>query len=138
MSHKKIITWAKINNLPEVCIAEDDVLFTSLKSWSYFLENKPTDYDLYLGGIYSGISFPDNTVYSFAGLHLYFCHSRFYDKMLSVPHIRNIDQGMAGMGKFVLCNPFVAKQRNGFSFHRKKIVNDDHYLIDKRYKFLTD
>ena len=128
--------WAKQNGLPEVAICEDDILFTSLRSWDYFLEHKPEDYDLYLGNYYSGVLMPDNTLYGFTGFTLYFVNHRYYDTFLETPANKNIDAAQRGRGKFVACQPEVARQRSGYSSHRKKIVNDDHYL--KGHIFLTD
>lgn len=138
-SHKQIVRFAKENDLNEIAIAEDDVLFTSLNSWKYFLEKKPKDFDLYLGGIYTGHPhFNDvpNLLYSFTGFHLYIIRKKFYDTFISVPETSSIDALLSGMGAYFLCNPMVAKQRNGYSFHRKKEVDDDHYLVGK--KFLLD
>lgn len=133
MSHKKIIKWAKENNISEVCIAEDDIVFTSINSYKYFLANKPADYDIYLGGNYSGVKMPDGTLYGFTGFTIYCCHSRYYDKFLSTPINKNIDAAQRGMGKFIACEPLIAKQRNGYSFHRKKEVNDDSYLAGRNF-----
>lgn len=135
-SHKMIVLWAKEQGLKEIAIAEDDIIFTSLRGWKYFLEHKPTDFDLYIGGHYSGPHLEDNTVHHFTGLTLYMIHERFYDTLLYADERRNIDTQLCGLGKFVVCNPEVAKQRNGYSFHRKKVVNDDHYLAGR--KFLMD
>lgn len=136
LSHKKIVQWAKQTGLPCVAIAEDDCIFTSLNSWKYFLENIPEDYDIYLGNYYSGVKMPDNTIYGFAGLTCYIVNSRYYDTFLSAPINKNIDKAQAGLGKFVVCQPEIAKQRVGYSFHRKKMVDDNHYLTGRI--FLTD
>lgn len=136
ISHRNIVRWAKENHLPEVCIAEDDILFTSKNSYEYFLQEKPEDYDIYLGGFYSGAVLEDGTMYSFCGLHLYSVHSRYFDTFLNTHPMRNIDAAQAGRGKFIACNPLVAKQRNGYSFHRKQIVDDEHRVA--HLKFLTD
>lgn len=135
-SHKQIVRWAKEQGLKSIAIAEDDIYFTSLRGWKYFLDNEPDDYDIYIGGHYSGVHFPDNTVHGFTGLTLYKIADRFYDTFLNVSEFRNIDAAITGLGKFTICNPEVAKQRNGYSFHRKKVVNDDHYLTNR--KFLMD
>jgi len=135
-SHKRIVQFAKDNNLPEICIGEDDLLFTSKYSWNYFLKQKPADFDLYLGGVYGGVPFPDNSLYGFAGLHLYIVAARYYDTFLATREDSNIDKEQRGKGRFILCNPQIAKQRNGYSYHRKEIVDDDHYLKDMM--FLTD
>ena len=132
-SHKMIVRWAKEQRLKEIAIAEDDIIFTSLIGWEYYLINKPEDFDLYIGGHYSGPHFPDNTVKYFTGLTLYIIHERFFDTLLAADERRNIDSCLNGLGKFVVCNPEVAKQRNGYSYHRKKVVNDDHYLTGRRF-----
>ena len=132
-SHKMIVQFALQNNLPEIAIAEDDCIFSSINSYKYFLDNKPDDFDIYLGGYYSGIKRPDNTMYSFCGLHLYIIHSRYYRQFLSTSPMKNIDNAQAGFGKFVVCEPLVARQRNGYSFHRKREVNDDSRLVDKNF-----
>ena len=133
---KQIVKFAKDNNLPEIHIAEDDIQFTSLRGWQYYLDNKPAEYDIYLGGHYSGIALPDNSIYGFTGLTLFSIRKSFYDTFLSVSEVRNIDGAMAGLGKFYICNPSVAKQINGYSFHRKKVINDDIHLEGR--KFLSD
>jgi hypothetical protein len=134
--HKQIVRYARDNNLTDICIAEDDIQFTSIKGWQYFLDNKPEDFDIYIGGHYSGIHLPDNSVYSFTGLTIYCISSRFYNTFLSTNELRNIDGALAGSGRFVVCNPEIAKQLNGYSFHRKKVINDDSHLEGR--KFLTD
>ena len=136
LSHKKIVSWAKESNLIEVAIAEDDCIFTSINSYNYFIQNKPDEYDIYLGNHYSGIKMPNGCLYGFTGLTIYLIHSRYYDTFLSTPIGKNIDRAQDGKGIFVVCRPEIAKQRPGYSFHRKKEVNDDHYLAGRN--FLTD
>jgi hypothetical protein len=131
-AHKQIVRYAKENNLPEVWIMEDDVRFPNIYGVEYFFQNKPKDFDLYLGGIYSGGIRPDNTVLNFSGLHCYIVNSRFYDKFLQVPENMHLDRGLGGKGKFVVCNPFAAIQHNGFSENTGKIENYDHHL--KKYR----
>jgi hypothetical protein len=135
-SHKQIVRFAQQNNLPDITIAEDDCVFTSLGGWRHFLENKPDDFDLYIGGHYSGNHFPDNSLFDFTGLTLYTISKRFYQTFLSANELRNIDTCMTGLGRFLVCSPEVAKQRHGYSYNRREIVNDDHFL--KGRKFLTD
>lgn len=135
-SHKLIVHFAMENNMPEIAIAEDDCIFTSLNSFQYFLDNKPEDFDIYLGNHYSGVKRKDNTLYGFTGLTIYIIHSRYYRQFLSTPDTKNIDRAQDGKGKFIVCQPEIARQRNGYSYHRKKEVNDDHYLTGR--KFLAD
>lgn len=135
-SHKQIVRWAKQHQLPDITIAEDDCVFTSVNSWRYFNEHIPDDYDLFLGNHYSGIKHPDNSITSFAGLTIYKVASRFFDTFLAVNELRNIDRALSGLGKFYVCSPEIAKQRSGYSYNRRMEVNDDHYLEGR--KFLTD
>ena len=134
-SHKKIVRNAKICGKKLCAIAEDDCIFTSENGWNYFLENLPQDFDIYLSSFYSGVPLEDKSLHGFSGLTCYVISERFYDTFLSLPENKNIDRAMTGMGKFLFCDPFVTKQRNGYSFHRKKEVNDEHYLAGR--KFLT-
>lgn len=49
-SHKMIVQDAKDRGLRETIIMEQDATFTSPNAWKYFLDNKPTEFDLYLWG----------------------------------------------------------------------------------------
>ena len=111
-SHKMIVSWAKENKLPEVCIAEQDVFFTSKNSWKYFLEQKPKEYTVYVGATY--VMPPSQNLLT--GFQLYFVHSNFYDQFLSVPNSVHIDNAICDLkSNHKICYPFVALQRPGFS-----------------------
>lgn len=131
-SHKQIIRYAKEMGLPEVLVFEDDIKFCDTGAFDYFLDNKPRDFDIYLGGIYMGILEADNTVKKFSGFHCYIVHERFYDAYLSVPDDVHIDRGMEGKGKFVVCYPFACVQTNGFSMNTKKEENYDRLLEGRK------
>lgn len=135
LAHKQIVQYAKETGLPEILIGEDDLKFTCSRSFQYFLENKPQDYDLYLSSVYNGLLLKDNTVQHFCGMTLYFINQRFYDIFLSVPEVNNIDAVLRNKGRFVVCNPFTAIQINGFSDHKSKNCNYDHLL--KGYNLLS-
>lgn len=113
LSHKQIVAYAKEKNLREITIAEDDIKFTHPKAYGHYLYNFPSDYDLYLGGIYMGDIDRNNITTDFCALHLYTIHKRFYDTFLSLPAGEHIDRALAGKGKYVVCNPFAAVQHNG-------------------------
>ena len=127
-AHRQIVQDAKDKGLPEVLIAEDDIHFTDKGALQYFLENKPEEYDLFLGSIYFGKLRHDHTIKDFSGLTLYIVHERFYDRFLSVPDNRHIDRALAYRGHFVVCDPFVAIQHNGYSDNVRKEVNYDRYM----------
>jgi len=130
-SHKKIIQHAKEAGLKQVCILEEDVMFLGPKAWEHFLYNIPKDFDLYLGGCYGlrqltyqRIASHEGPVeiHNFAGLHCYIINESYYDKFLSLPENKHIDD-QPGMGRFYVCSPFVALQHPGFSSNHKTKVN---------------
>ncbi|MBK7810073.1 MAG: hypothetical protein IPI50_02360 [Saprospiraceae bacterium] len=131
-AHKQVVLWAKEQKLCSVMIAEDDVKFTGKGAYDYFLKNEPTNYDLYLGGIYYGRIKDDNSVSDFAGTMLYKIHQKFYDTFLSINEEIDIDRALAGKGRFIVCNPFVAIQHEGFSDNKKKHVNYDICLKGRK------
>lgn len=133
-AHKQIVRWAKENNLPEVCIAEDDVKFFGRGAFNYFVNNKPKDYDLYLGGIFWGHIAEDNTVGDFTGMTLYIVNERFYDKFLALREFNNIDRELAFKGKYVVCNPMVVSQHEGWSDSKFRFDSYDR-LLDGRNLF---
>lgn len=133
-AHKQIVRFAKLAEFDEVIIAEDDFVGTHRNSWRYFLDNKPTSYDLYLSMVYTGDMGENNRVKSFTGMTLYSVHSRFYDKFLSVDPNEHIDRALAGLGDYHVCDPFTFIQRNGWSSNTgKKEVYDT--LLEGRKLF---
>ena len=131
-AHKQIVKHAQDNSLQEILIAEDDLKFTSTGSFEFFLKNKPKDFDIYLGGIYFGDLNIDNTVSDFSGLTFYIINQRFFETFLSIGEDDNIDRGLKNKGKFVVCNPFVVIQCNGFSDNMKRYCNYDSYLMGRK------
>jgi len=127
-AHKQIVEYAKIAEWPEVCIAEDDIVFTNHNSYKYFLEQKPKEFDIYLSMIYSGHEIKNGCVEKFTGMTLYMVAQRFYDTFLSVDSNEHIDIALSGLGKYVVCEPFVAYQRNGFSSNTGKAEVYDSLL----------
>lgn len=124
-SHKRIIEWAKENNMPFVIVAEQDLKFTREGAWQYFLDNIPNSYDIYLSSTYV----KDLYKKVICGFHLYICHSKFYDTFLSVPNEVHIDSAMNDTGgDFHICYPYPALQRIGFSANNKSIVNYNSIL----------
>jgi hypothetical protein len=131
-SHKQIVVFAKQNNLPEVLIAEDDIHFTALGAFEYFLANKPATYNLYLASIYWGEIKADNTVRDFSGFTLYMIHKNFYDIFLALPEDRNIDRALENKGKFVVCDPFTAIQHPGFSDNTQTYCDYSDYISTRK------
>lgn len=119
LAHKQIVQWAKDEGLPKVLIFEDDIFFCDKGAFDYYLQNEPTDYDIYLGGIYLGV-IKDNLVKAFTGMHCYMVHERFYDTFLSTPTEIHVDHSLKDLGKYIVCDPFIAIQHNGWSDNSKK------------------
>jgi len=127
-AHKQIVEYALVADFESVIIAEDDIRFFAPGAWDYFLANRPDDYDLYLSSIYVGDIKEDNTVDSFCGFGLYMVHSRFYQKFLETDRYEHIDRALAGKGKFVVCDPMVAEQTDGWSSNTGKDEKYRHLL----------
>lgn len=128
LSFKRIVQYAKDKRLPEVCIVEDDLMFCGPGSWDYFLNSKPTEFDIYLGGTYL-IDNPDSykppriKVKEHVGNQCIVVAERYYDTFLSVPNQAHIDTVHRGLGEFYVCFPFIALQRPGYSSNHKEKVN---------------
>jgi len=131
-AHKQIVKHAKEENLSEVLIAEDDLHFTSQGAFQFFLNRKPENYDIYLGGIYYGTLKENNMVNDFSGLTFYIVNEKFYDKFLSTPEQKHLDIELRDQGKFIVCNPFTVIQHNGFSDNRKQYCNYDNCLKNRK------
>ena len=115
----------------EVIICEDDIVFTKPNSFRLFIQDKPDDYDLYLGGV-SGISS------HFTGLFFYMIHERFYKTFLKADENLNLDYALKGLGTFVIHNPLLAITENGHSYNLGTYQNLDKNWksVKKRLDFL--
>jgi hypothetical protein len=134
-AHKQIVSHAKQNGLSSVCIAEDDIIFTAPNAWSYFLDNTPEDFDIYLGMIYQGTLVNNRVADFWCGMTLYMVHERFYDRFLSIRETNNIDRElskMRGSFRFMVCDPFVCEQMDGYSDNKKKEATYGHLLEGRR------
>jgi hypothetical protein len=127
-AHKQIVEFAMLSQWKWVAIAEDDIKFTHPNGWNYFLSKIPEDFDIYLGGIYLGDIREDNSLDNFHGLHLYVVAQRYYETFLAVPGKEHIDRAQAGLGRFVVCNPFAAIQYEGYSNNTGKDEKYDQLL----------
>ncbi len=114
-SHKNIVYWAKEQELNEVCIAEQDLFFPSPNGWNYFLENKPKEFDVYIGGNYlfdNRVEYkpPLVKVNAWTGNQLIIISERYYDRWLATPEGQHIDTAQDGKGEFYCCFPYPALQ----------------------------
>ena len=131
-SHKQIIKYAKLANWEEVLIMEDDIRFCGHGAFNYFLENKPKDFDLYIGGIYLGEPDQNNKVSYFTGMHCYIVSQKFYDIFLSTNPNEHIDIALKGLGDYYVSNPFTSVQYNGFSSNTRKEENYDFMFQNRQ------
>lgn len=133
-AHKQIVSDAKMNKYPFCVIGEDDLKFSCIGAYEYFISQIPEDFDLFLSSIYWGDIKPDNTVEDFSSLTLYIVNSRYYDTFLQTPTIGHIDRGQKQRGKFVVCNPFTTYQIEGFSDNVKRETDYfKTYMIGRKF-----
>lgn len=92
-AHKRIVQDAKDNGDEKCVIGENDLQFTSVGAWKYFLDSVPNDFDTFSGLVYVG-DIEDNRIISQASgmTTLYAVHERFYDFFLSIPDDCHIDR----------------------------------------------
>lgn len=125
-SHRAIVQMAKDKGLTRVIIGEDDLQFSCVGAWEWFLFNEPPLYDIYAGGNYMAFERPKNKgafrVSDIVGFHLYMVHSRYYDTFLSTNPTQHIDTAQKSPLMYV-CYPFPALQREGYSANNGAKVN---------------
>ncbi len=129
-AHKAIVEWAAEQELPEVCIFEDDIFFPSEDGWQYFLKNKPETYDLYLVGITRGL-IENGITERYTGQFGYFIHERYYDTFLRTDETMDIDGAQSGRGEFRVCYPFAAFCYPGWSDNVKGVMDYTHLIIGR-------
>lgn len=131
LAHKEIVKWALENDLPEVCIAEDDFLATHPNSWKYFLEHKPPVFDMYLSSVFLGDIDEKGMAKEFTGMTLYIVSKRFYVKFLTTPDDEHIDHALAGLGEYYVSPKFCFIQANGFSSNTCKHEVYDNFFQNR-------
>lgn len=131
---KMIIDYARLRGFKDIVVVEDDIKFSHPNSYKYFIENKPYNFDLYLGVISLGQPDENNVVDDFCGMIMVCVNERFYEKFLSVSENEHIDRAMKGLGRFVVSSPMVCWQHdNIFSSTSGKV--EDYSDRIKNYKF---
>ena len=143
--HKQIVR--DNYELPYITVFEDDVKFTSKKSWEYYVQNfkyLPEWWDVYLGGVYrprhlskiEGLETIMNCN-NYCGLHFYTIRKQFYDKFLTTPDKAHIDKWIYRLGAAsFICDPIPSIQRGVYSYHKNLAV--DYSGMDKDLNLLTD
>lgn len=137
-SHKRIVQYAKDNNLKWVAIAEDDCRFFGEQpgAWKYFVDNMPEDWDLWLAMYYACDKIEGNRIMdSFSGMTLFFVNQRFYDVFLSIPDDSHIDRELgkhADQYKFIVCDQVCAEQDGSRSDNTKTTTNYRPFLVGRK------
>lgn len=135
LAHKQIVQDAKNRQLNRVVIAEDDIKFTAPGAYNYFVSKIPEDYDIFLGMIYEGNTDENNKIVDYwCGMTLYCVHQRFYDQFLATREMNHIDRELSKtcqQHKFIVCDKYVAYQRDGYSFNKRKACSYGHLLKGK-------
>ena len=135
-AHRQIVQHAKDTGQKEVCIMEDDCVFTAPGAFDYFIENKPQEFDVYFGMNYSGEIKNNRIVNGFSGMTLYIVKDSFYDFFLSAPDLNHIDRWLgltAFQNKYFVCPEYCCYQMGGFSDNRKATSNYDAYYVGKNW-----
>jgi len=128
---KKIIRWAKETGQSSVIIAEDDILFSAPGAWAYYIKNIPEDYDVYLGGIYSGNVDDGRVTNGYSGNTLIMINERFYDFILSSNEDDHLDRWLGNFAfkqRYMVCEPYVVYQMEGYSENLRRPTSHAHYL----------
>lgn len=130
-SFKKIVQWAKDNNEPMVCIAEDDMVFSAPGAWQYYLDQMPETFDTYLGGIYSGQVTGNRIMNGYSGNTLITIHSQFYDFFLALTEDDHLDRRLGNHcfeKQYIVCQPYVCFQLNGYSDNQRRSTSHEAFM----------
>lgn len=131
-AHKACIREAQANREPFALVMEDDCWFPSQDGYRWWLSRMPEEpFDLFLAGIYNGDPALDGRVSAFCGLHCYIVAERFYPTFLAATENKHLDHALEGLGKYHVCLPYAAIQRDGFSDNSKEVTEYAHYVAGK-------
>lgn len=120
-SQKKCIQLAKENKLPYVLVLEDDAIFTNDVNdvlYSAFDELREYEWDMFFLG--ANLQAPTvkitDSLVKLTGAyaaHAYIVHERFYDTILNLPHICEMDvhyHNLMPKHNIYMCDPMIAYQ----------------------------
>lgn len=127
-SFKAVIRSAKERGDREIVIFEDDICFVSENGWRYFLDNKPDDFDVYIGGNYihdNRIEYkpPLIKVKEWVGNQMILISEKYFDIWLNTDSHMHCDGAQIGLGDFYVCFPYPGIQRSGWSANNQSVVN---------------
>lgn len=120
-SQKKCIQLAKENQLPYVLVLEDDAVFTDDVTYileKSFSEIQTMQWDMFFLG--ANLQAPANRVSDSVlklngayAAHAYMVHERFYDTIINLPHICEMDvhyHNLMPDNNIYMCDPMIAYQ----------------------------
>jgi GR25 family glycosyltransferase involved in LPS biosynthesis len=143
-SQQKCIQLAKENKLPYVLVLEDDAIFTdnSINVFeTTFSELQTLDWDMFFLGanLQKPATRMSDTLLKLSGAwaaHAYMVHERFYDTILNLPHICEMDvhyHNLMPNHNIYMCDPMIAYQlpshsdlQDGFRDYNESII--ENYL----------
>ena len=135
LGHRKIVQYAKDNNLNRIVIAEDDFCFTHPNSFNYFISQIPKSYDIFSGLVYSASMQENRIMNGGSGMtSLYIVNSRFYDFFLSMDIDNHVDRELALTAfkhEYFIVEQMCVTQRGGFSHQLRQNMWYDAYLEGK-------
>lgn len=134
-AHRRIVQYAKNEGLAKITIAEDDIVWSAIGAHQYYLDNEPSEADLYLGHVYNSDIRDQRVIFGFSALTLYTVYERFYDTFLSMNPMNHLDRELGRFAhkyNYVVPPEFVCYQRDGYSDNQKKECTYGHLLEGKK------
>lgn len=130
-AHKAIIQDAKDRRLPKVTVCEDDCVFSSPNAFKYYWDNEPESADLYLGGCYKSLIKDRRMLFGFSALTMYTVYGRFFTDFLLMKEMNHLDRELGRFAykyEYIVCQPMIVTQSEGWSDNRLQFENYDHLL----------
>ena len=145
-SQKKCIQLAKENNLPYVLVLEDDAVFTDNVIeilQNTFSEIQTLQWDMFFLGanLQKPASRISSSILKLNGAyaaHAYMVHERFYDIILNLPHVCEMDvhyHDLMSMHNIYMCDPMIAYQLPSYSDLQDGYRDYNQSILDNYFKF---
>ena len=145
-SQKKCIQLAKENNLPYVLVLEDDAVFTDNVIeilQNTFLEIQTLQWDMFFLGanLQTPASRISSSILKLNGAyaaHAYMVHERFYDTILNLPHVCEMDvhyHDLMSTHNVYMCDPMIAYQLPSYSDLQDGYRDYNQSILDNYFRF---
>lgn len=129
-AYRKIIKEASTNGDAYAIIMEDDCLFSSPNSFRYYMDNRPENFDIWLGMVYAAEVKNGRIMNGYSGNTLITITRDFYYYWLSMPDDVHPDRWVGQFAyerKYYVCEPYVCRQLNGYSDNKRQDMNYNVY-----------